>query len=78
MTREPHGHPDSVTIEKHRSLAVVLVLLGVSALALWLADDGTADFVRREPGMDDRPAPALTAAQAEVLARYQRGREVGR
>ena len=38
-------------------LAVVLAVAGVIALSLWLVSDGTAGFVRRVPGMDDRPPP---------------------
>jgi outer membrane protein assembly factor BamB len=40
-----------------RLLPALLAILGVAALSMWLLADGTAGFVRRDPGMDERPPP---------------------
>ena len=42
--------------------------MGVAALSIWLTGGGAADFALREPGLDDRPDPAvLAAAQPPVV-----------
>ncbi len=39
----------------------LLAVVGVIVLALWLSADSTSHFVRREPGLDERPDPAALA-----------------
>jgi outer membrane protein assembly factor BamB len=52
---------------------VLLGLAGAFALAVWHWSDPTAGFVLREPGMDDRPAPADPAAAPPPAGATRRG-----
>jgi len=70
---EPHGGPTLVTSHKTTLPAMLLGLLGLIALTLWLRADHTRDFVLREPGMDDRPAPTLPADIPPVVGTLTTG-----
>lgn len=64
--------------DRHTTLlpAVLLGLVGLTALTLWLTSDSTAGFVLREPGMDDRPAPADRADAPPLVGVTTKGEGV--
>jgi outer membrane protein assembly factor BamB len=55
--QDPSVRPSAGTRLRAVGPAALLAVGGAIALATWLLSDSTAHFVRREPGMDERPAP---------------------
>lgn len=52
---------------------VLLAVVGVAALSLWLSADSTSNFVRREPGQDERPDPSTLPSLPRPVGVLTRG-----